>query len=71
MQIKAEAYEVHKFALINPTTSVQHFEFCTTSSHFFVADVEVTNTPKIKSSGCLIEVGPQASLQVMTNYVLS
>ena len=72
MQIKPEAFQLHKFTLINPTTSDQYCDFCTTSSHFFVADVLVGSTQNAasrrKSLGCLVEVKPQTSIQVGAMY---
>lgn len=38
-----EAYKEHNFTLVNPTTSVQYFDFYTSSSHFFISDVRATS----------------------------
>lgn len=66
--MRHEAFRVHNFTLINPTASVLYFEFCTTSSHFFVTDMQTPLTHysmlRNKATDQFVAVKPQASLQV-------
>lgn len=73
VQVRSEASQVCKCALINPTTSVQYFDFSTTSSYFFVTDLQTDSTRLrlSKDGGAWISVKPQGSIKVWPILVIN
>ncbi len=64
----SEAFQEHTFTLSNHTTSVQYFDIYTSSSYFFITDVQAPCHPSHGTDG-MIAVKPHGRVRVNMSKV--